>query len=90
MNILQVMKDALDSIGRFTSEEGSTERDFNIMDNLIVAIEEMEKAEPVAWRVWRGNAYELYFSQEMAVRRGECFVPVRLPEPLYTTLEYKP
>lgn len=55
-NILQAMKDALGSLGRFTGEEGSTEDDFRIMDNLIVAIEEMEKAEPVAWDIrWKDD-----------------------------------
>ena len=40
--------------------------------------------EAVAWRVWRGDAYELFFNKESAVHRGNCFVPNRRPEPLYT------
>ena len=55
MTPLQAMKDALGSLGRFTGEEGSTEDDFRIMDNLIVAIEEIEKAKPVAWRIKQFN-----------------------------------
>ena len=40
-------------------------------------------AEPVAWRVWRGDSYELFFNEEAAKRRCECFVRKGKPEPLY-------
>lgn len=41
------------------------------------------QSEPVAWRVWRGDAYELFFNHDAAIRRGECFSPIRSAEPLY-------
>lgn len=42
------------------------------------------KQEPVAWRVWRGDDYELYFNLDSAIRRTECFIKPRKVEPLYT------
>jgi hypothetical protein len=40
-------------------------------------------SEPVAWRVWRGDSYELFFNEEAAKRRCECFIRQGKPEPLY-------
>lgn len=70
--ILLAMKDALGSLGRFTGEEGSTEDDFRIMDNLIVAIEEMEKVEPVAWSLWQpfGGHVQFTGNQKLATQYG--------------------
>ena len=41
------------------------------------------RGEAVAWRVWRGDSYELFFSEDAARRRCQCFVQQRSPEPLY-------
>ena len=42
------------------------------------------EAVPVAWRVWRGDSYELFFNEDAAKRRCECFARKGKPEPLYT------
>jgi len=36
--LVEALEDAIDSMGRFTSEEGSTDRDFVILDNAIAAL----------------------------------------------------
>lgn len=36
--LVEALEDAIDSIGRFTGEEGSTDRDFVILDNAIAAL----------------------------------------------------
>ncbi len=48
-----------------------------------LAAHEAAKPEPVAWRVWRGDTYELFFNEEAAKRRCECFIRRGKPEPLY-------
>ena len=45
------------------------------------------EAVPVAWRAWRGDSYELFFNEDSAKRRCECFVRKGKPEPLYTRPE---
>ena len=42
------------------------------------------EAVPVAWRVWRGDSYELFFNEDAAKRRCECFARKGKPVPLYT------
>ena len=49
-----------------------------------LAAHDAEQAqEPVAWRVWRGDSYELFFNEEAAKRRCECFIRKGKPEPIY-------
>ena len=36
--LVEAVEAAIDSVGRFTSEEGSTDRDFVILDNAIAAV----------------------------------------------------
>ena len=53
-------------------------------DRGALAAHDAEQAqEPVAWRVWRGDSYELFFNEEAAKRRCECFIRKGKPEPLY-------
>lgn len=47
--------------------------------------EQPAQQEPVAWRVWRGDAYELFFSKYAADRRADCFTKRPDVEPLYTS-----
>ena len=44
-----------------------------------------EHGEPVAWRVWRGDAYELFFSKYAASQRADCFTKRPDVEPLYAS-----
>jgi len=52
-------------------------------DEAIAAYDAEQAQEPVAWRVWRGDSYELFFNEEAAKRRCECFIRKGKPEPLY-------
>lgn len=52
------------------------------VDDLLAALD-AARGEAVAWRVWRGDSYELFFNEDAAKRRCQCFVQQRSPEPLY-------
>lgn len=52
------------------------------VDALIAALD-AARGQAVAWRVWRGDSYELFFNEDAAKRRCQCFVQQRSPEPLY-------
>ena len=52
------------------------------LGDLLAALD-AARGEAVAWRVWRGDSYELFFSEDAARRRCQCFVQQRSPEPLY-------
>lgn len=49
----------------------------------LLAALDAARGEAVAWRVWRGDSYELFFNEDAAKRRCQCFVQQRSPEPLY-------
>ena len=57
------------------------ESDYALRD--LLAALDASRGEAVAWRVWRGDSYELFFSEDAARRRCQCFVQQRSPEPLY-------
>ena len=53
-----------------------------VVRNLLAALD-AARGQAVAWRVWRGDSYELFFNEDAAKRRCQCFVQQRSPEPLY-------
>ena len=57
------------------------------IDNMVADMvrKPAQQQEPVAWRVWRGDAYELFFSKYAADRRADCFTKRPDVEPLYTS-----
>ena len=70
----------------FNDPVGWRERQFRNLKRIAreaLAAYEQAQAEPVAWRVWRGDSYELFFNEEAAKRRCECFIRQGKPEPLF-------
>ena len=65
-NILKAMKDALPLIYGATSERAK------VYENLKDAIEEMERAEPVAWSLWQpfGGHVQFTGNQKLATQYG--------------------
>ena len=71
MNILQAMKDALDAL-KFEAGFRPEKYYEKQLINLSTAIEEMERAEPVAWSLWQpfGGHVQFTGNQKLATQYG--------------------